>query len=104
MTLLSTATSDAARAWRSALESIAADLDAGRFELVTPQRFPVEHGPAPDALAPMVAEILERMHRAIDDITAQMAEIDGELTATAQRGSRRWASTTPAPSQLDCSV
>lgn len=92
------------QAWSAALEAIAADLDAGRFELVTPQRFPTERGPAPDALAPMVAEVLERMHRAIDDITARMAEVDGELNATAQRSSRRWATTTPAPSQLDCSA
>lgn len=91
-------------AWRRALESIAADLEAGRFGLVTPERFPTELGPAPETLAPMVATVLVRMHRAIDDVAAQMAEIDGELNTTAPRGSRRWASTTPAPSQLDCSA
>lgn len=95
---------DAERAWSAALASIAADLDAERFERITPERFPIHLGPVPPSLAARVADLQVRLDAAIGDVQRRMAEVDGELRSSAGRGSRRWAASAPAPSQLDCSA
>lgn len=90
--------------WRHALESLLADLDAERFDLVTPNRLPVHLGDVPDSLGELAATVVRLMDSAASAVRDQMNGIDSELRTSASRGARRWAVATPVPSQLDCSA